>query len=250
MFFDLYNQFEEFQQLEHERKIEIENNIQTQLTQIRSMKHVEYLHTSQGINNNNNINGKHNIIDRGIVHLCVTENIYTQKISEENKTHKWPRNTILIASDSICNQIDEKRLSKKYNVKVRAFSGASINDMYWYLHPLLVKVPDYVLLHVGTNDCTTNTADKILNDLLKLKHHIEKTLPKCTVILSQPIMRTDTPKATKTMNELICMFNQLEISKMDNSNLKRGQLGKKGLHLNERGTRMLAMNIISLIRGF
>jgi hypothetical protein len=63
-------------------------------------------------------------------------------------------------------------------------------------------------------------------------------------------MRTDTPKATKTMNELIFMFNQLDIFKMDNSNIKREQLGKKGLHLNERGTRMLAMNIISLIRGF
>jgi hypothetical protein len=55
-----------------------------------------------------------------------------------SKDEELEENTILVASDSICNQIDEKRLSKKYTVKVRAFSGASINDMYWYLHPLLI----------------------------------------------------------------------------------------------------------------
>ena len=37
---------------------------------------------------------------------------------------------------------------------------------------------------------------------------------------------------------------------MDNSNIERVKLGRKGLHLNDYGTRKLAMNIISLIRSF
>ena len=255
MFKCLYSQFEDFQQSEIERKIKLENNIKSQLFQIRSMKHEEYLilNKSEIDSNDNPSNEKDNIInsiDRGIKHLCEIENVPMEMISEEKKIHKWPKNTILIATDSIFNQIEEKRLSKQYNVKVRAFNGASINDMYWYIHPLLEKEPDYVLLHVGSNDCTTSNADIILDELLELKEHIQYTLPNSTVILSQPIIRTDIPKANKTMNELICNFNQLDILKMDNSNLKREQLGKRGLHLSERGTRMLAMNIISLIRSF
>ena len=122
--------------------------------------------------------------------------------------------------------------------------------MYWYLHPLLTKEPDYILLHVGTNDCSTKSSNEILDDLLKIKHHIETILPKCTVILSQPIIRTDVPAAAKTINELIVKFEQLEMRQMNNTNIKREHLGKRGLHLNDHGTRILAMNIISLIRVF
>ena len=45
--------------------------------------------------------------------------------------HKWPKNAILIAGDSILNNIQENRLNKKFNVKVRPFPGACISDMYF-----------------------------------------------------------------------------------------------------------------------
>ena len=50
---------------------------------------------------------------------------------------KWPPNTILIAGDSMVNQMDEQRLSYSVNrsVKVRTFSGANINQMYYYITP-------------------------------------------------------------------------------------------------------------------
>ena len=145
------------------------------------------------------------------------------------------------------NEIEEKRTN--YNVKIHVFVGASVKNMCWYLQPLLAKEQDYLILHVGTNNCTTNTADEILVELLKLKQHIVKTLPRCKVILSQPIIRYDTPRATKTMNNFISNSNQLDVFKSDNSNIARDQLGRKGLHLNEHGRRRLTMNIISLMRG-
>ena len=52
--------------------------------------------------------------------------------------------------------IDEKRLSKKYPVKVRPFHGASGNDINHYLRPLLQKCPDTIILHVSTNNCVMN----------------------------------------------------------------------------------------------
>ena len=63
---------------------------------------------------------------------------YVTQMEERYRTsHKWKRGTVLIASDTMINNINERRLSKNRNVKVRCFPGSSIHDMYSYLTPLL-----------------------------------------------------------------------------------------------------------------
>ena len=55
------------------------------------------------------------------------------------------------------NGIDEKRLSQKHgNVKVFQFSGAKIEDTNQCIISIIKKQPDYLILHTGTNDATTN----------------------------------------------------------------------------------------------
>ena len=51
-----------------------------------------------------------------------------------------------------------------------------------------------------------------------------------------------------TINQLITKINNLNIKVMDNTNIHDKNLGKKGLHLNGRGTGKLALNIMSMIR--
>ena len=121
--------------------------------------------------------------------------------------NKWLTGTILIASDSICNKLDEKRLCRNNRVKVRSFPGATINDMYYNLKPLLEKQPDYVILHVSTNDAISKTSDVILIDLLSLKIYIESTLPSCVVIISEPTIRYDNAKARQTITPLFSQVN-------------------------------------------
>ena len=48
--------------------------------------------------------------------------------------------------------IGECKMSRKHLIKVRSFPGATCSDMYHYLVPILEKQPDYVILHVGTDD--------------------------------------------------------------------------------------------------
>ena len=73
--------------------------------------------------------------------------------------HPWPNNTILIAGDSMINGINEKRISTSFkSVKVRCFSGAAIDDMYFNLIPLLMKKPAALVLHVGTNNSSNETS--------------------------------------------------------------------------------------------
>ena len=66
--------------------------------------------------------------------LTSVNNIYN------NDVHLWPKNTILIGRDSMIDGINEKSLSKIFkSVIVRCFGGATIDDMYFYLIPLLNK---------------------------------------------------------------------------------------------------------------
>ena len=71
---------------------------------------------------------------------------------KENNTHYWPKGTCLIAGDSMAEGTDERRMSRKWVVKVRKFPGATISDVYHYLIPLLEKKIDHVIFHVNTND--------------------------------------------------------------------------------------------------
>ena len=165
-----------------------------------------------------------------------------------NEVYKWPSGTILIAADSICNKLDEKRLSRNNRVKVRSFPGATINDMYSYIKPLLEKQPDYIILHISTNDAVTKTSESILTELLQLKLYVETTLPSCVVIISEPILRLDNAKANFTIKHLSDKLRNLNIKLLPNRNITNDHLSKRGLHLNERGTGRLALNIITYIR--
>ena len=165
--------------------------------------------------------------------------------------HKWPKKTILVAGDSLVQNLDERRLGmSKYNVKVRSFPGGTINDMYYYLYPLLRKEPEFLILQTASNDCSFSSTDTVLNDLILLKQHIEVAVPGITVIISEPIMRyDDDAMACFRVRNLIKKINTRNFYIMDNSNLVRKHIGKKGLHLNQYGTARLAMNLISLIQG-
>ena len=62
--------------------------------------------------------------------------------------------------------IDETRMSRRFKVKVQPFPGAKTEDMFHYLESLLEKMPDYVILHVGTNDAMDYEASVIVKKTL------------------------------------------------------------------------------------
>ena len=115
----------------------------------------------QKINTSDNLKG--NNANFPNPHLSV--NVYN------SDAHPWPKNTILIARDSMINGINKKRISTNFkSVKVRCFSGATIDDMYFNLIPLLRKKPAALVLHVGTNNSSNETSFQIYDKLLNLVH--------------------------------------------------------------------------------
>ena len=156
-----------------------------------------------------------------------------------------------IADDSIINGTDKKRLSKKNsNVKIRYFNGTLVEDMFYNLVPLMRKKPSALILHVGTNNTVSDSSKVILKKINSLISYIKINNPECKIIISQPVRRTDSGKATLTLNNLNKLLAELDVDKIDNSNIDVSCLGKRGLHLNSIGTGKLALNFIKFLKAF
>ena len=165
----------------------------------------------------------------------------------QNSVHHWAKGTTLIAGDSILNGIEESRLRNK-KVKVRAFPGARVDDLYDYLAPLVKKRPSNIILHIGSNDAIDKTADQILKEILDLKANILLILPTVRVYLSCPTIRLDNKVVNDVLRDLDCKLKSLAVDIISNDNVDRTCLGKKRLHLNPKGSGRLAMNYIALMR--
>ena len=170
--------------------------------------------------------------------------------SEPTDTHLWPKNTVLIVGDSMMYGINEKRLSKQLNVKVRPHPGATTRDLYDHLKAHLRKKPDFVVLHVGANDACykTKSAEMIFNEISRLKMFVECQVPGVKVTISCPIIRRDDDTANIKVIHLRQMLRLSGLDIITNDNITYDHLGKKGLHLTGKGVGRLAMNMIAFIK--
>ena len=141
--------------------------------------------------------------------------------------------------------IDETRMPRKFKVKVRPFPRAKREDMFHYLVPLLEKMPDYVILHVDTNDAIDYEASDLVNKKLQVKKFIKLRVPNRKVIISRPIKRHDNDNATRVIEEVISQFQKPTADMIGNENIKKKQLGERGLHLNGFGLKKFAQNLIA-----
>ena len=116
------------------------------------------------------------------------------------------------------------------------------------MKPLLRILPDYIILHIGTNDALDNTSREILGKVLKLKKYIQKELSKCKITISTPIKQHDHGKASLTILHLSKKFKDLSISIVGNSNIGTFSLNSGGSHLNDKGLGRLAINLKLKIR--
>ena len=231
-----------------------------QLYKIRAFKSVEYkIFKINVVNDSNTTLTKHinrviqdnKSVDSNSSNL-IDDNINNSLI-DINHNHilddyVW-NDTTLIAGDSMLYGIDEKRISKDNKVKVRFFPGAKVADMHYYLQPLLKKQPKVLILHVGTNDTGSKTSKDILKSLTDLKDVIRVQLPSTKVIFSTPIKRFDNPKSQLCVDHLSTNLRESGHEIVDNINIQSDGIGKKGLHLNNKGIGKFAINLIKKVRS-
>ena len=130
-------------------------------------------------NNSNNSSSKENNIDSSNIN---------------SKTRK----TAFIMGDSMVKKTDGYLLTSSINhiyiVKVRPFLSAKTIDMVNYIKPTQIDFnPDVYLLHVGTNDLSSNKSpEQISLDILNLANTLK--LDNNTVIVSSIVPRDDENK--------------------------------------------------------
>ena len=103
------------------------------------------------------------------------------------------------------NQMDEERLSRgNIKVKVRCHGGCTVKCMYSHLPEMFDQKPDFVLLHIGSNDCIGmgKISDVVLQEIRKLAEYISWNLPYAKLILSLPIVRADNSTANAVQKNL------------------------------------------------
>ena len=158
----------------------------------------------------------------------------------------WKKGTTLIVGDSMLNGLDETKLR---NCKVRVYPGSSVEDMHYNITPLLRKQPSTVILHVGTNNTTRDNSHQIIEKLVNLKRFIVSQIPGVKLIISSLIRRYDDRNAQLTSDVTNTMLNSIGTDIIDNDNITRKHLGKKGHHMTPYGTGRLAMNIIKVLKS-
>ena len=89
-----------------------------------------------------------------------------------------------------------------------------------------------------------------MDKLLNFKSLIQEKLIDCKVFISTPALRSDNGKATLTANQLTNHLLQLNIDIVGNRNIISKRLSRKGLHLNESGSRHLAINFLERVKKF
>ena len=119
--------------------------------------------------------------------------------------------------------------------------------MYDYIMPLLRKSPSNIILHIGSNDAPFKSSEDIISEMINLEGFIKRVLPMAKIYIYCPVIRTDNVKANNVLqqvNKTLKSFSNV----VNNDNVDSTCVGRKGLHLNAKGSGRLAMNYISLMR--
>ena len=183
-----------------------------------------------------------------------SKNDITKSSSTGSSTARFTNNkTVEIIGDSMLLGINEKEMRDKHHVRVRPYSGAKTFDMSNLAAISARRKPDACIMHVGSNDFNdaSDAIDSISNmeEAFKL---MQKESPETKLCFSMTFLRHDKGKKVnhdiRDFNErmkVLCRRYQVEL--IDNYNIKRHHLGKKGWHPNQDGKDFLTENWLDFV---
>ena len=137
-----------------------------------------------------------------------------------------------------------QKLNANCKVFVKTFSGAKTTCMHDYVKPSVRSSPDRFILHVGTNDLSSDKSpQEIAKSITDRATSIKNE--KHDVSISNIIIQVD----NKKLEEKKCKVNSFlgKLCKENNfylidhsTRIKRNHLNKGKLHLNQKGTKLLS----------
>ena len=192
-----------------------------------------------------------------------TQADYTANIKAKNNHHSVKKNNsstsvisdkknIVILSDTMIKHVNGYDMSKKLKnckVYVKSFSGSKVRCMKDHMKPPMREKPDYTILHVGTNDLTSDgpsnlIAKSIVDLAITLKRNSQN------VSISNIIMHNDrfNEKAMEVNGYLKQLCIEKNIFLIDHTKtIHSRNINRSKLHLNKSGSIILSNNFIKAI---
>ena len=135
-----------------------------------------------------------------------------------------------------------KAIISHCKVYVKDFPSARVRCMQDYVRPAIRENPNHIILHVGTNDLTTNIPpEKVAESIIDLASSLKSN--SCSVAISNITVRNDRyrKKVVQVNRHLktLCIERNFELITHDNIITEKHLNGSK-LHLNKRGTVILS----------
>ena len=118
--------------------------------------------------------------------------------------------------------------------------------------PVVRKEPENIILHVGTNDLNKSASpDQIAQGIINLGIQINQDSPQTSITISEILPRTDKSnlliKASQ-VNDIVKKYcDQNKWGYINHKAINATCLNSKGLHLNKKGTAIIAKSISSYI---
>ena len=181
-----------------------------------------------------------------------TKQLNTDQHHDNSKPRNQKVKTTVIVGDSMIKNLQGWRLSNANNhVVVKSFSGATTSDMEDYLKPIVRREPEEIILHVGTNDLKLISDELVADGVINLAIQVRENSPSTKVTISSILPRTDktglSDKISLVNKRLKSFCEQNNLDQLEHRAIDLTCLNGRGLHLNRKGTSILARSITNYI---
>ena len=167
--------------------------------------------------------------------------------NDQSKNHK----PVILIGDSIIKHIDPKKLSRKtvykytYPDKTCEEINKAVGDMHTKLDP------SHVIVHCGTNNLVIDSADVCVTKIKDLAENIQSKFPNAKLGISGLTYREDVKinHIRLDVNEkLMKLCSDNNFAYIDNTAIDKTCLNGSKLHLNNKGSTLLAVRFIKFLR--
>ena len=184
-------------------------------------------------------------------------NYHDQSVGEfskhdEKSKHKLKKKVTVIAGDSMLKHLQGWKLFDINNhVVVKSFADTTINDMEDYLKPVIRKEPETIVHHIGANDLRNLSPKQVAEGITNLGSQINEESPNTNIVISSILIRTDNSqlavKATEANKLLSATWSKNRWKFINHKSINRSCLNTRGLHLNRKGSSVIADNFSKFI---
>ena len=160
---------------------------------------------------------------------------------------------IVLIGDSMIKHIDPKKLSQRHVHKF-SYPGKTTAEIAEAVDNIAVASadPSHVIIHTGTNNLPSESADSCVADIKSLVLKVKSKFPNSSIGLSGIVYREDINVDAKRIevNERVKLTAVDDnFTYIDNSVIDASALNGSRLHLNAKGSSLLAVQFIKFLRS-